>query len=632
MRPTVAMLLALCGLMLPAAAVRAELTDPAMLMPADATVFVTIDLPALSERGQRTRLWQLTQDPAMQPFMASLRKACGEAIDEAMKEFVSQTGVSLPETMPWPQGRAAAAMKFNLVEVTYEVPAYLSRPAGGMYGSGDDFGFDADLQFDAGEDDGGGETHTYTGTVPNVEAVLVVDFGAAMDTFRPFAQRVVDAAVDAGDVERSRESYRDVELTLLTFPEDGPMQGEIFAYAFQGSMLVVGSEPDMVRHVLGRMDGAPAPSLGDSAAFRDMVRDLGDAQIVACADLQRLIADLTELPRSEDPEVGKILRATGADGLRYAGAAVDVAPDPVVQVRYRLRVAVEGRKRGIVAMFAPQTRPLRVPPFTLAPLNTLIVANFEPGEIFDQVNTLASALGGAPVGMFAQQMMAETGSAGRPPVSLRNDVLGRLHAPMALRVSLENRGGGEPAVQVLFSLATSETAGLNEAISRIHGTFLPDPESRRDLLGSTLYLLEPDDEEVPALTTAGDTFLAGTLPALQAAVMSLRGQEGRPLETDPLFVHTRRFLPGEAGAWLYVDHQVDIGAVWDAVRRDTDSEILEYSALGEMIDALGDVDVTLLPPFERVKPYFGAGAFHLVSTDDGFRGEGVLVAPPAAQE
>jgi len=637
-RITPVILSALCGLMLLTPA-RAELTDPAMLMPADVTIFVTVDIPALKTQFQRTLWGRLPDATAMQPFVRSAREGIEEAMRKFREEFTAETGIEAPEEIPWPLGRAAMAMRVTQKEVTRTWGGYYGPTTQGMYGPGGEFGSADDLQYDAPSSDE--NVHTYTTTVPVVAGVAVVDFGANLDPLRELERRIVAAAVDDGAVQRTGQTYRGAEITVLTTEDANESLGNQFAYAYSGTLLVVGNDLDMVRHVLGRLDGAPAPSLGEQAPYRGMVHALGEAQVVGFLDVQRLIGDLTEQARAEDgSEVNKILRATGADGLRCAGWAVEVAPSPVIQWRSRARLTVDGPKRGVVALMAPQTRPIRLPAIATTPLKTIFVANLEPAEIFDQVNMIGTAVGGAPLGVAVQGALAATGGGGRPPVSLRNDTPARLHGPIAMRLTTaEHEPDAPPQDNFLVSIAADDTTALNEAIGRIHGTFMNMPDVRRELLGSTLYLFDPQDDDVPGLTLAGDALLIGSVSELEAAIMSLRGDEQRTLATDAMFRHARRFLPGEAGAWGYTDQREGIGPIWDAVRRaaaqeaeDDDDEYTyePFNPWVSMVEEFEDyVDFALLPDFEQVKRYFGAETFHLVATDDGFAAESVIVAPPA---
>ncbi|NLF31213.1 MAG: hypothetical protein GX591_10055 [Planctomycetes bacterium] len=627
---------AVCSLMLSAPAT-AELADPAALMPADATIFVAADLPVLKDRARRTLLWQLTEDPAMQAFMTSARETVQRKMREGRDEFAEELSIELPEEIPWPLGGAAAAMRVTTKEVTVEYPVY--RPH--EYSESPDE-FASDLQFDE-EDDDAGETRTYTYSVPVFDVVLVVDFGANVKDFQTLEQRVIDAALDQG-LQRRRESYRDSDITILTpeDPDEDEPFGQLAAYAYRDTVLVIGNNVDWVRHVLGRMDGAAAPSLGEKEAFRAMVRSLGAGQIVACADLQRLIADLSEKARAEDPEVARYIRGLGADGLRYVGLAVDVAPDPVVQCRQTYRLTVEGPKRGLVKMLTPHARPIRVPAFTTRPMKSVTMIHYEPGELFDQANTIFSALGDMPLGMLAQQALAETGTEGRPPVSLRNDVLGQMTGPPVYRLGDAVDPERSPMGDVVFSVAARDAVALNEAIGRIHAAYAMGADSRRELMGSTLYLLGYEDFESPeasAVTIAGNALLSGPVAALEAAIMSLRGDEGRSLENDPLFRHARRHLPAEAGAWIYTDWRESLNGLWDALRSGAydDMDDVYLRPAGEIVAALAvellgeDVAFDRLPPFERVEKYFGAQTFHLVGTGEGLAAEGVILAPPAEQ-
>ncbi|NLF31215.1 MAG: hypothetical protein GX591_10065 [Planctomycetes bacterium] len=612
MRQRIAVLLAVCLWTAPPPA-RAEPADAAALMPADATVFVAIDAPALRARAERTGLWQLAHDPAMQPFMASLRAGIGPIAAEAMEEFSERIGLPIGQPLPWPQGQVAAAVKIALVEVMRERPG-----------------------FDGPDGAAGGAAGTETcAQVLRAGVVLVADFGTAMEAFGQIERRAVEAAVDAGYVQRSRESCRDVEITLLRprLTEGGsPLRG-LLAYAFKGEVLVAGNDLDMIRHVLDRLDGLPVPSLGDDEGCRAMMRSLGEAQLVAYADPGRLIAGLREKATGGNLKAIELLRTTGLDGLRQAALAVDVAPDPVVQCRWRMRLTVEGPPRGVVTLLAPRTRPLRVPPLAIPPLESLCVFNYEPGELFDRIDALAATLVNPPPGMFLQRVLAATADGDRPPVSLRNDLLGRLHAPIV--VLMGGAGGGGDGI--VFSLAADDAAALDEAVGRVHGL---TGGTRRDLPGSTLYLYPPGgrpDGDAFALTVAGDALLGGPAGALEAAVLRLRGEDRPTIEADPMFRHARRFLPAEAGVWAYTDQQARIGPLWDGVRRtaaDLRARTLRppLDRRTDMIDDLsGFMDFTLLPAFERVERHFGAAVFHLVADHEGFRAEGVLVAPPGGE-
>ncbi|NQU76091.1 MAG: hypothetical protein HQ546_07260, partial [Planctomycetes bacterium] len=98
--------------------------DPAGLLPADTVFYAVVpNVAAARAKLEKTSLWHLYKEPAMQAFVVPAEKAIREAVQEKLKEAWSELGIDAPPSeLPLPTGRVVLGLR--MVIKTRKVSAY----------------------------------------------------------------------------------------------------------------------------------------------------------------------------------------------------------------------------------------------------------------------------------------------------------------------------------------------------------------------------------------------------------------------------------------------------------------------------------------------------------------------------
>lgn len=133
-----------------------------------------------------------------------------------------------------------------------------------------------------------------------------------------FAQAIADAAGRAGVEQRSEAGSP--FYTYVPDASDDDLLGIPVAYAQAGSLLVLSTDPEIVRFVLRADAGGGDPTLADTATYAAL-RELGAGQVMGLLDAEPLLRGLAPLAGSYG--AGALLERV-RDALRTAGPTVGV--------------------------------------------------------------------------------------------------------------------------------------------------------------------------------------------------------------------------------------------------------------------------------------------------------------------
>jgi len=133
-----------------------------------------------------------------------------------------------------------------------------------------------------------------------------------------FARAIADAA-DRAEVEQRSESGTTFHTYVPAAPDDD-LLGVPVAYAQSGDLLVLSTDPEIVRFVLRADAGGDDPTLADTATYAAL-RELGPGQVMGMLDAEPLVRGLAPLAGTYG--AGAVLERV-RDALRTAGPTVGV--------------------------------------------------------------------------------------------------------------------------------------------------------------------------------------------------------------------------------------------------------------------------------------------------------------------
>ena len=614
--------------------VRGDVTENAKLLPADTFAYVVVEsVDGLWEKFKRTSLYGLYKDPAMQPFVAEAETQIREKTKEGLKELWKELGLSEPPSeLPIPSGEVLVGVFVALREI--EVPDFAQWPE------------------DAGEDFDVESLPTIKQKVPDFQMVLTAEMGDKADATAKLLREATSKAAEAGLV-RGRETVRGVEITLLKKDAQADANYDTLCYGFQGQRLIAASSLRRISDLLGRRgDGE---SLADDQNFRRAVRKLGDGDVFVYLNAAPLWESMKAAEASSNGGEGfmtQAMAALGLDAITGVGYALQVATNPGEDGRGKFLIGMQGERRGIGALLTPTNTRIRPNRLLTKDLANFMVSNYDLGKVYAQAMTMATALSPINPEVMLQSTMGMTGEPGEgglPPVNLREEVFGQLAGPIINGSRLQKPYTSGASVQTFFAAGVRDGKVLENALRRIHRTFLAqgNKELQRELRNVNLFVLPgtemlkgligggEDEETKPmAFAVVGDQLVIGGTDVVEQSIRDLGREDLEGIEANAMYQHVSHYLPERAGVITFDNTQETTEQTW-VMFKDAAREAAAGSA-GSAINPLtlfveeflDDFDLTTLPDYDRVRKYFGAALGFVVDGDEGIYAEGIGIHSP----
>lgn len=347
-------------------ATKAERPTAMSLFPAEAVLFVrTVDAGQLVDRVQQTAIAQMASDPALEPFVGSLRDSARDAYAENAEGLL---GVNFDELTSLPQGEVA----FAIVERREEEPAVL----------------------------------------------LLADFEDRVDIAQTLLERAKEKVEEDGGLVSEEQLRADKAVTL----RDKNDSNKIVGVVRREGVFVAATDPAVLSSVLDRWDGfTPPPATAEEEEDPAPVRytETLDHNKAFATSLKECLAGREEPPQAiafVDP-IG-LVRATGG---RQTGVRVALAALPALGVDafegisaaawlandtwdtlIRGHVLIDNPRAGVAGVLrlkSGDTAPPDCVPATIQNYRTLYV---DPQQIFDDVEAIVDRFTYA--GMFRERV------------------------------------------------------------------------------------------------------------------------------------------------------------------------------------------------------------------------------------
>ena len=610
-------------------------------LPGETCFFVRVDnVTALREKFKSTATYGLYKDPAMQAFMVPAEQKIRAAMDEGLKEMWGELGLAdPPKEMPLPEGKVMVG--FFVQPRTRMVSDYAKLHE--MAAAGEEVDYNNAPQRES--------------TDADIQVVGLAQMGDEMETVQRLFGEATSKAVEKGSV-RQRERARGVEITIVKDNEETDENYDTLCYGFKDDWLIVGSSLKYMKEVLVLMTGGEGKSLAEERDFKDMQQTLGAGDVSLFINGQRIIEVVKGTMEGADPaQATTMIETLGFANTSGFGMTANLAPSKSEEIKIKALLGVRGEKKGIPALLTPETGSFRPNRLLSKGMEGFGIANYDIGKIYDGIVQMVWQIGQMNLDGLVQGAMMATGTpgeGGQAPVDLKAEVLGQLRAPITTAIHMDKPYTAADSMQMMFGVAVRDSQVLDAALARIHNVFVAQgqPEMRRELSGSTIYLL-PDmgfpmmggfgtaggDDAQPrrmGFAVVGDQFVFGAVKGIEQEIRNLGRKEFEAITSDPMFQYAKRHMPSQAGAYSYENGQIGTEAMWvnfkeaarqAAARNETegsepDPEMMMAMAMSSPMHMYVELlkeycDFGLLPEFEEVKKYFGVSVSHAVGTEKG---------------
>ena len=302
-----------------AQAAQAARPSAAKLLPDNTLAMVSVlNAPDLSQRFMNTAMGKMSQDPQLKPLIGQFYGS----LSEAVAEVKDRIGLTLPEILALFQG-----------EVTFAVIP----------------GKDAPPAF-----------------------VFLIDTGNQTANVRKMLEKG-EAAMAQRDAKRSEEKVGDTKLIVI---DSTRREGRRVAYFEKDTTIVVGTDVEVLKKLLGAWEGQKASTLSENANYAAIMSRCGTKeappQIVWYVDPVAIMKAVGQQNTGVRLAV-TMLPALGLDGLTGLGGTLAMDCDPYDSVMH-IHVLLETPRSGVVKMIAMQpgdVKPERWVPGDVADYTTL---------------------------------------------------------------------------------------------------------------------------------------------------------------------------------------------------------------------------------------------------------------------
>lgn len=616
-------LLALCML------ARADVLESARMLPDDMMVLVSVEsVNGLRAAMEKTSLYSLYKDPSMQPFVTETEKKIREVIDTRLKDFWQKMQIeNPPQQLPIPEGRL-------VLGISLAKPSTATSP---------------------GRPGANGPAFRFT---------VLADMGGRAETARKTILSLTTSATNAGAAV-SKKSVGGLELNVITPKDSGD---PTLCYGMKDNWLVlVGDatkELAFAESVVQRMGRSLPGSLSDKVGLRSAAKTLGESQLFVFVNADAIRSFVAGMA-PDKAQVDRVIQALGLKNVTGLSMAAQIGGQRNQEGVSRMLIGIDGPRTGIPALLGDASGPLKLNARLLSrDAVGFLCANYEPTRIFDAANKIVQGVAYMDLNMIAQMGMAATaGEGGQPAVQLRDDVLAQMGAPVLFTWQMEKPYTFASETKFLIGLSVKDATRLDGAVGRIHQAFLGgQPESRREMLNHTLYLLPsgPSDmdfenedeedtdnpaiaaaqvkEEAMALSVAGDTLVFGQVDDVEQAIRNQQKEPQDSLLNDPMFRYAKDSLPSQACLFAYQNNRLNSEITWAALKQlgkdlaKQDASDDQDGSWNPMLMALQKikayVDLNKLPEFKAVEKYWGATVGYMQSRPEGLYWESVTLRPP----
>jgi hypothetical protein len=559
-------------------------------LPADAKFFLSVvDYPTSRTLLEQTGLGQLLQDETMQPFLRDVPRQLRE---RASSSWLGLMWVDLG--VPWE--RFSAVPGGEVAWVVYDVEG---RPAAALMA--DVSGKEAELDR------------------------LREDMAAAM------ARR---------SAKVSRREIDGTTLTVYDIPQQGETPPTALAYFVRNGVLVASPHADLAQRMVSRVGVEQSDNLSGLAPYQHVLGECRKASgedphaalyLVPfdCLELMHRVAEEKKVDVEASPEV---YRSQGFDALSAIGATI-VFGGADTDFHFFASLYAPKPWSQSMRMLDLRNAALQLPAWVDNSLSSCSLLNLHAPSVYENLGPFFDeVVANGAEGAWNDILLALREDEDGPRLDLEREVLNHLSGP-ALVLESASLPVTRESPQVLLAIQSSDEAALRQGIQK---AMQDDPLILKKKVGEITCYYSVSDDDAEALLWAlcvaqGHLFMANDFDILEPLLLH---KVEPPLAEDPAFQRARatwqQDLSAELSAlsfyrldrWWAVRHEL-LRAGEKVDPRKSLSGMLNAFLGGEPLeDEEPGLDGSQLPPFEKIRQYFGTFEAAVISVDSGWLASG----------
>jgi len=516
--------------------------------------------------------------------------------------------------------------------------------------------------------------------------IVISQWGSKINEIKEALSEFSEKSVSAGSHKKSEE-YREVgivtlikELPAKEVPDYSNFDGsesdkpamktyqpepQEINYCFVEDCLIASDDIESVKFVIAHIKGASSPSLSGESDYTNMMKAVGPYHdIDFYVNIQQLIKVLAAGDSSGRSKA--MVSNLGLDNISSFSCSLGVGREKRASLKGKAFLRAAGSKKGILKVLDFDSSGLSLPRFVPSSVSSVAVINLDIPHAFEEVSEIVSSFS-PQAGAMLYAPLVPGGPGGEGGVQLQRDIISHLGSRIIITSDVQQAEGegSEVESQSYLLVSLEDRRSLEKSLSRLHEKLLArgEEDSRRELLGHTIYLLEPggffpwflqrgphpmqsisEEKSEPPSTmafTVTDTHLIlGKESAVESAIRAISSKEIKSLDSAQWFLTAKGSIPAMVGFASLKNRAATSKILWEQMKKAAASK--EESGLQAgvgissgnfpFITLKGEMfNYSLLPSFDEVHKYFGVSAYYGKSRADGLFIEFKYFNPPGTE-
>ncbi|MDD5458567.1 MAG: hypothetical protein PHF37_04160 [Phycisphaerae bacterium] len=557
------------------------------LLPADTAFLIeAANFSELTAQFKQNDTYGLYSDPAMKPFIDKIKNYLDKKGKETDKNnlfrLIYEAGVK-------PQKRLAIAMVLNPQNIDGNEPPF----------------------------------------------ILISQWGTELEKIKAVADKFVAKNDEMGG-HTKKQDYRG--QTIMELVDEG---GSKIYWVFIDDLLVAAMDIEPVKFVIAQVNGAAgAATLASSSDYSSVMAAVGPYHdIDVFVNFEHIIK--TAAAADSSGQAGMAMSSLGVQNVSALGVSIGVSRKQGRNSSGKMLLKVDGSKEGICKILSADAAPLRLPNFLAGSTYSVIFYNVDIQKAYEEIGLLAAKLYPPAAGMMYMPLIPPSAS-GEPGIDLKTGLIDNLGSQIIVAESLNKPFGPKKMPnESILALAVKNKPSLEKSLDRLHSQLfaLNNPDLKRELLGHTIYLFKPSmlpmmapspvtedgDTKIPnmAFTVTNTHLIFGTEPAVENAIRMMESGQGS-LAEQKWFNVLKSSIPATASFAGFGNTKSNMEMLWWMLKQDNRIGTMSANPFNPLGRAFNNpdfnevFDLSLLPPYESVKKYFGASSVYGISRPDGF--------------
>ncbi len=572
----------------------------AKLVPPETILLVSVDnFSQLKAQFEKTSFYKLYKDPAMAVFVEDAKTKWHAKIQKMDNEVVR----AVVDANVLPQGKAAFAFVLNKQVVD----------------------------------------------VNEATALFIIQWGENTVKIKEAVDKAARKAVENGLLQKT-EDYRGIGIKTIIAQGSSKLGYGFYSklsYCFIDDCLIGSEDIELLKFVIAHLKGAGSPTLADDSDYTATVAALGPYHdIDFYLNIKQFIGAI--IAHDTTGRAQTMMTNLGLDNAVAAGCSIGIAREPASSSCGKVFLKVNGAKKGIFKILEVESAALKAPQFIPASAYSVSLLNLNIRKVYDELYSILYSLN--PMAAAAMQTpLLPPGPQGEPAVNLKTGIIDYLGSQIVISQNINkpfSSTGVLPPTDSLIAFAVNDRSALEKSLSLLHSKLIApnNPEARRELLGHTIYLIDPQalpfarPGRTPMQNPAGvgprampkqaftitDTHLIfGAEPTVERAIRTLSVGGTASVVSTKWFAVAKSAIPSVVGLACLQDEAASSELFWWMMKetsRDKGLNMPVGPGTGLVLSQTGR-DLTnfgLLPQFDTVRKYFGLSAFYAISRPDGF--------------